>query len=115
MRHPGGISAKTFYVSIITAFFIAFAAMPLWASEPAVRYEYKLLRLGSLSSLQKDDGAGAKHTDVEKELNDAGLEGWELVNVFAVRTTFYPNVFYAVMKRPLPESGGSAAKGDEKQ
>jgi hypothetical protein len=68
-----------------------------------IRYEYKVLRFGSLSSLQKDDGAEAKIAEVEALLNKAGLEGWEMVNIFAVRTTFDPNVFVAVMKRPLQD------------
>jgi hypothetical protein len=100
MTPPGKISKKTF-AFLLTVFFV-FSGMPLNAAEPAVQYEYKLVRLGSLSSLQKDDAA-AKQSEVEKTLNKAGLDGWEMVSIFAVRTTFDPNVFFAVMKRPIPD------------
>jgi hypothetical protein len=76
-------------------------ALPAADSQAAVQYEYKLLRLGSLSSLQKSESVDAKLAEVEQTLNSAGLEGWEMVNIFAVRTTFDPNVFFAVMKRPI--------------
>ena len=109
MKRPGGISVSAFYGSILAAVFTVSGAMGLWASEPAARYEYKLVRLGSLSSLQKDEAAEAKRSEVERTLNEAGLDGWELVNVFAVRTTFDPNVFYAVIKRQI----SNQAKGDD--
>jgi hypothetical protein len=96
------------------AAFISALCAPLMAFDATgdggvLRYEYKVLRLGSLSSLQKDDGADKKISEVEALLNKAGLEGWEMVNIFAVRTTFDPNVFIAVMKRPVQ---GHAKKGD---
>ena len=40
---------------------------------------------------------------MEEILNKEGARGWEVVNIFAVRTTFDPNVFFAAMKRPLSE------------
>jgi hypothetical protein len=100
----------------LTIFLALFYAPQITYGSDALRYEYKLVRLGSLSPLQKDDtAAGAKMSEVEKKLNDAGLEGWEMVNVFAVRTTFDPNVFFAVMKRPLPAGAGETSmKGDER-
>jgi hypothetical protein len=68
-----------------------------------IRYEYKIVKLGSLSSLQDKDKSEAKTREVEEILNKEGAEGWEVVNIFAVRTTFDPNVFFAAMKRPLPD------------
>ena len=66
-----------------------------------VKYEYKIVPLGSLTSLQKSKGVSAKTAEVEGLLNEKGLEGWEIAEIFAVRTTFDPNVFFAVMKRPV--------------
>ncbi|MBQ6970823.1 MAG: DUF4177 domain-containing protein [Synergistaceae bacterium] len=71
-----------------------------WA-EGRVKYEYKIVPLGSLTSLQKSKGASQKTAEVEGLLNAQGLEGWEIAEIFAVRTTFDPNVFFAVMKRPV--------------
>jgi hypothetical protein len=62
------------------------------------------VRLGSLSSLQDKDKSDAKTREVEEILNKEGARGWEVVNIFAVRTTFDPNVFFAAMKRPLAET-----------
>jgi hypothetical protein len=111
MTTRGGFSNKPFAMFALAAFFWA-AGAPLFASDSEfpVRYEYRLIRLGSLSSLQKDDTSGARHSEVETALNKAGLEGWELVNVFAVRTTFDPNVFFAVMKRPTQNPAGEGEK-----
>ena len=66
------------------------------------RYEYKIVRLGSLSGLQdaKSDG---KIGEIEEILNQEGLQGWDMVNIFAVRTTFDPNVFFVAMKRLVPD------------
>jgi hypothetical protein len=66
-----------------------------------ISYEYKIVRLGSLSSLQDRDKSEAKTLEVEDVLNKEGAQGWEVFNIFAVRTTFDPNVFFAAMKRPL--------------
>lgn len=68
-----------------------------------VKYEYKIVPLGSLTSLQKSKNAGAKTAEVEGLLNEKGSDGWEIAEIFAVRTTFDPNVFFAVMKRQLDE------------
>jgi hypothetical protein len=73
------------------------------SSEAQERYEYKIVSLGSLSALQKGD-SGPKLAEVEKILNEQGLDGWEMVNIFAVRTTFDPNVFFVAMKRPILNS-----------
>ena len=89
---------------IIILLVFIFLALSLWAgvaqAEEMTRYEYKIVRLGSLSGLQdaKSDG---KIRDLEKLLNRDGLQGWDIVNIFAVRTTFDPNVFFVAMKRPL--------------
>jgi hypothetical protein len=74
------------------------------ASETTIRYEYKVLSLGSLSALQKDSAAGAKLSEMEAVLNESGSDGWEMVSIFAVRTTFDPNVFFAVLKRQIPDT-----------
>lgn len=66
-----------------------------------VKYEYKIVPLGSLTSLQKSKNANAKTAEVEGLLNEKGADGWEIAEIFAVRTTFDPNVFFAVMKRPV--------------
>jgi hypothetical protein len=86
---------------------LAWFCAPLAASgSPSVRYEYKLVSLGSLSALQKGgDASDRRSADAEAALNEAGLDGWEMVSIFAVRTTFDPNVFFAVMKRPIPDQG----------
>jgi hypothetical protein len=102
MNWPGKFLVKPF-AGLALAVCFASAGAELRAGEPAARYEYKLVRLGSLSSLQKEETAEAKRLEVEETLNEAGLEGWEMVSVFAVRTTFDPNVFFAIMKRPMAD------------
>ncbi len=71
-------------------------------AQETIRYEYKILPLGSLTALQKKSGSQARLNEVENTLNEEGLQGWEMVNIFAVRTTFDPNVFFVAMKRPVP-------------
>ena len=66
-----------------------------------IKYEYKVLPLGSLTSLQKTKEAAKKTAQVEELLNQYGSEGWEIAEIFAVRTTFDPNVFFVIMKRAL--------------
>ncbi len=78
-----------------------FALVPF--AEGSVKFEYKIVPLGSLTSLQKSRGAAQKTAEVEGLLNEKGSEGWEIAEIFAVRTTFDPNVFFAVMKRKLDE------------
>ncbi len=67
----------------------------------AAKYEYKIVPLGSLTSLQKSKGADKKTAEVEALLNQEGAEGWEVSEIFAVRTTFDPNVFFVIMKREI--------------
>ena len=67
----------------------------------SAKYEYKVVPLGSLTSLQKSKGAATKTAQVEELLNKWGAEGWEVSEIFAVRTTFDPNVFFVIMKREL--------------
>lgn len=90
----------------LLAIFIICSACLLGAkivcADEALRYEYKIVSLGSLSALQNKDKADAAQQEVERILNREGKDGWELVNIFAVRTTFDPNVFFASMKRLLP-------------
>lgn len=71
------------------------------AAPAGAKYEYKVIPLGSLTSLQKAKGAAAKTAEVEELLNKWGAEGWEVSEIFAVRTTFDPNVFFVIMKREL--------------
>lgn len=66
-----------------------------------VKYEYKIVPLGSLTSLQKAKDPSTKTAQVEELLNKYGAEGWEISEIFAVRTTFDPNVFFVIMKRAL--------------
>ena len=67
----------------------------------SAKYEYKVVPLGSLTSLQKTKEAASKTAQVEELLNKYGAEGWEVSEIFAVRTTFDPNVFFVIMKREL--------------
>ncbi len=69
----------------------------------AVKYEYKVVPLGSLTSLQKSKEAAKKTAQVEALLNTHGADGWEISEIFAVRTTFDPNVFFVIMRRELDE------------
>ncbi len=77
--------------------FFFLGASVCWAAQ----YEYKLLPLGSLTALQKEGKAAARTKEIEELLNGEGKDGWEVVNIFAVRTTFDPNVFFVVMKRTV--------------
>ena len=88
---------RKFVIALCMSLVFAFAA----CAEGVVKYEYKIVPLGSLTSLQKSKGASQKTAEVEGLLNAQGLEGWEIAEIFAVRTTFDPNVFFAVMKRPV--------------
>ncbi len=85
--------------------FFAFMIFVLCFVFPAhaenVKYEYKVVSLGSLTSLQKSKEAVKRTAQVEELLNKYGAEGWELSEIFAVRTTFDPNVFFVIMKRRL--------------
>lgn len=83
-------------ISLVVAFFFLGASIG-----QAAQYEYKLLPLGSLTSLQKEGKAAARTKEIEGLLNGQGKDGWEVVNIFAVRTTFDPNVFFVVMKREI--------------
>ena len=65
------------------------------------KYEYKIVPLGSLTSLQKSKDAATKTAQVEELLNKYGAEGWEVAEIFAVRTTFDPNVFFVIMQKEL--------------
>ncbi len=67
----------------------------------SVQYEYKLVPLGSLTSLQKNKEAASKTKQIEDLLNQYGKDGWEISEIFAVRTTFDPNVFFVIMKREI--------------
>ena len=87
---------KRCVLCIAAAFFFLGASVCL-----AAQFEYKLLPLGSLTSLQKENRAAARTKEIEGLLNGQGKDGWEVVNIFAVRTTFDPNVFFVVMKREL--------------
>ena len=87
---------KNFVLCAVAAFFFLGAPASL-----AAQFEYKLLPLGSLTSLQKEGKAAARTKEIEALLNGQGKDGWEVVNIFAVRTTFDPNVFFVVMKRTV--------------
>ena len=85
----------------IFAFIILILSFAFPAYSENVKYEYKVVPLGSLTSLQKSKEAVKKTAQVEELLNQYGSEGWELSEIFAVRTTFDPNVFFVIMKRKL--------------
>lgn len=65
------------------------------------KYEYKIVPLGSLTSLQKSKDAATRTAQVEELLNKYGAEGWEVSEIFAVRTTFDPNVFFVIMQKEI--------------
>ena len=69
----------------------------------AVSYEYKIVPLGSLTSIQKgkEKDKAARTQQLEEILNKYGKDGWDISEIFAVRTTFDPNVFFVIIKRPL--------------
>ena len=77
-------------------------ALPAGAA-PVTRYEFKIVPLGSLTALQKEGKSAARSRELEALLNEHGKDGWDVANIFAVRTTFDPNVFFVVMRRPLPD------------
>ena len=85
----------------IFAFVILILTFAFPAHAENIKYEYKVVSLGSLTSLQKSKEAAKKTSQVEELLNKYGTEGWELSEIFAVRTTFDPNVFFVIMKRKL--------------
>ena len=82
-------------LSLMMVLCFAFGAMA------ETKYEYKVLPLGSLTSLQKSKESAGKTAQVEELLNKWGAEGWEIGEIFAVRTTFDPNVFFVIMKRKM--------------
>ena len=90
---------KKFFAFVILVLSFAFPAHAENAKHEF--YEYKVVSLGSLTSLQKSKEAAKKTAQVEELLNKYGAEGWELSEIFAVRTTFDPNVFFVIMKRKL--------------
>ncbi len=99
-------SSLTLYGSEVTAMkkvllTLIFAVLMSASAFAGAKYEYKVVPLGSLTSLQKSKGAAAKTAEVEELLNKWGAEGWEVSEIFAVRTTFDPNVFFVIMKREI--------------
>ena len=86
---------KRILLALIMTVCLAFCA------EAAAKYEYKVVPLGSLTSLQKQKQAASKTAELEDLLNKYGSDGWEVSEIFAVRTTFDPNVFFVIMKREL--------------
>ena len=91
---------KISFAFLLLSLFLWASAAP--AEETAARYEYKIISLGSFSGLQNAARASDRIGEIESLLNREGLQGWDIVEVLAVRTTSDPNVFFAVMKRPLP-------------
>ena len=86
--------------ALCLALLLTLGALPAGAAP--VRYEFKLVPLGSLTALQKEGKSAARTKELETLLNEHGKDGWDVANIFAVRTTFDPNVFFVVMRRPLP-------------
>lgn len=85
---------------LLTLVFCFIVASPVLAEQQRERYEYKILPLGSLTPLQKDaKKSKGKTQEIEGILNGEGKEGWEMVSIFAVRTTFDPNTFFVILKR----------------
>ena len=86
---------RKIFIAALMSLCFAFPAMS------AAKYEYKVVSLGSLTSLQKSKEAASKTAQVEQILNKYGKDGWELSEIFAVRTTFDPNVFFVILKREI--------------
>ena len=64
------------------------------------RFEYKLIELRTESGFSGDTSRLAEHTD---NLNQAGVEGWELVSCIPGSISYGSNVFVVyVLKRKLP-------------
>ena len=72
-----------------------------YPASASAKYEYKVVPLGSLTSLQKSKESASKTAQVEQILNKYGADGWEISEIFAVRTTFDPNVFFVILKREI--------------
>ena len=89
------MTMKKILLAIVMCIFTACTAFA------APKYEYKVVPLGSLTSLQKSKEAATRTAQVEELLNKWGADGWEISEIFAVRTTFDPNVFFVIMKREL--------------
>ena len=87
---------KKFFLAMFLTVLFSFGAFAA-----SVQYEYKIVPLGSLTSLQKTKEAASKTAKVEEMLNQYGKDGWEISEIFAVRTTFDPNVFFVIMKRKI--------------
>ena len=85
---------KKIFLALLMSFFFAFGAS-------AAGFEYKIVPLGSLGALQKEKSAASKTAQIEDVLNQYGKDGWEVAEIFAVRTTFDPNVFFVIMKRKI--------------
>ena len=100
---------KKIVLLLLTALICVGSAAPSFAQD-IVRYEYKIVKLGSLTALQKKDDPQAQMAAIEGLLNEQGREGWEMVNLFAIRTTFDPNVFFVAMKRPLVSAAEKSPK-----
>ncbi|MBQ7216562.1 MAG: DUF4177 domain-containing protein [Synergistaceae bacterium] len=92
---------KKALLTVVLAVLMSVCAFTGTSAFAGAKYEYKVVPLGSLTSLQKSKGAAAKTAEVEELLNKWGAEGWEISEIFAVRTTFDPNVFFVIMKREL--------------
>lgn len=91
---------KVLFVMVLAVLMNEYAFIKT-AALASAKYEYKVIPLGSLTSLQKAKEASSKTAQVEELLNKWGAEGWEVSEIFAVRTTFDPNVFFVIMKREL--------------
>ncbi|MDR1378675.1 MAG: DUF4177 domain-containing protein [Synergistaceae bacterium] len=105
---------KFFLVLACGVFFVGFMGLPVVYAQEIVRYEYKIVPLNSLTPLQKKAETVEKLNEIEGILNKEGLQGWDMVSIFAVRTTFDPNVFFVAMKRPLSNSQtNSQTKGTQ--
>lgn len=85
---------------ILAALVMALCFSGVVCAAEKAKYEYKVVPLGSLTSLQKTKEAASRTKQLEGLLNEQGAEGWEIAEIFAVRTTFDPNVFFVIMKRP---------------
>ncbi len=87
---------KKILIALILILGFAFPAM-----SENVKHEYKIISLGSLTSLQKEKTFNTKGAQLENILNEYGKDGWDISEIFAVRTTFDPNVFFVIMKREI--------------
>ena len=68
-----------------------------------MEWEYKTVRLKAPVSDYTEGKVEDVLDDLSPQLNDAGRDGWELVNVLDTEALGYSNFVVAIFKRPKHE------------